>query len=131
MRTFTLFILMALNILTAISLETQMGTGYLVEIFFILVIIAASTTTLIGAWQEKRWSYPTATILFSASLANTIWLYFATKTITGFAFGVLINSAGVVLSILSIKNTSWARILETYGEAETKKPKKKKKRRKR
>lgn len=125
MKVVTTAILIALSLLTALILETNLHKYVAVEIILIGAGIFISLIILFGLWIETDWAYPLAIIFFSVAAANLLWMFLSTKTFLTFAFGVLVNVSGLVICIASIKqSTPLGQALETYEAKQD--PKKKK-----
>ena len=121
-KLFVIIILLGLSMATALLLESKMTTGYMMELVLILISIIFVTGILFGLWIEEPWAYPLSMLLFAASLANIVWLFVETKVFLTFAFGLLVNVAGLVMCIASLSQLEDLKSLETY-EIEKKKRK--------
>ena len=132
-RTIALIIFLVLNFILAILLESKMTANYTLELVIIVIGILLSIAVLLGMSFEARWSWPVSTILFSAFLANAIFLYIASNEFVAFTGLVLVNTLGLLTSVLSIGDYDDfvdEDALETYHEehnvqVEYKAPKKK------
>lgn len=96
-------ILLGLSLMTALLLESQIGSGVKYQLIFILVGILLSAGVLVGFMSQSSWAYPLAILMFVLSLANVLWLFAATRSLLGFAFGILVNVIGLVLCLVSIE----------------------------
>lgn len=96
-------ILLGLSLLTALLLESRMGSGVKVELVLILVGILLSVAVLFGLMTERAWAYPLGILMFVLSLANILWLFAVTRSLLGFAFGLLVNIVGLVLCLVSLE----------------------------
>lgn len=114
MRVLAIVILMAIGLGATLMLTSQMTGYWWIEW---LVLMAAGLFILamfFGLWVDAEWAYPMATVLFALSLANMLWLYTKTYNFTVFAFGLLANIAGVVLSLTGIGAPEEKDEIETY-----------------
>ncbi len=108
-------ILLGLSFFVALKLESQMATGYMGELVLIILGLIFMSGIIFGLWIEAEWAYSFGIIFFAAALANLLWLFFTTKIFLTFAFGLLVNVAGLVISLVSIESeTPWEEALETY-----------------
>jgi len=123
MKTFSTTILLGLSLLTALTLEAEMTSGFIAELVLILIGAILTGGILFGIWIEEEWVYPAGMLLFAAFLANLLWLFFATKIFLTFAFGLLVNVAGLVICLVSTEKTIWEE-LETYDLRAAKKKRK-------
>ncbi len=124
MSVFMTIILLGLNLFAALLLETRMPKYYGWEMLFICILGLFTFAVLFGLWIDEPWAYPMSSILFAASLANVIWLFYLTSTFLTSAFALLVNIAGLVICLASIQNAdSSAASLETY-DAPSKRKKK-------
>ena len=114
MKIFVSVILLGLSLLTALLLESQMGAQYITELVLILIGIIITAGILFGLWIEEPWAYTLATIVFAAGLINLIWIYSATKNTLMFSFGILVNVAGLVMCLASVRQSVSDLALETY-----------------
>lgn len=102
-RFWAVLAILALNILGAIFLETKMTALFAAELAIILIAIILSAIVLIGIATETKWAWPVATLFFALSLANLVFLLLATRAFGTFAFLLLVNVVGLLVSVLSIK----------------------------
>ncbi len=107
-------ILLGLSLFTGLVLETRMGTGYTIQLVIILIGIILTAGIIFGLWMDAEWAYPLSTLVFALSLANLVWQFSATKAFLPFAFGLLVNVAGLVMCIASVGNAMSMHELETY-----------------
>ncbi len=121
MKIFTTTILLALSLLTALLFETKMSIGNAFELLAIVVGIIIAFGILFSLWIEAEWAYPLAILFFAAATANLLWLHLELKTFLLFAFGLLVNVAGMVVAFASIENEQWEEPLETYEIKDKKK----------
>ena len=101
-RTIALIIFLVLNFILAIFLESQLKANYAFELVVIVIGILLSIALLLGMSFEALWAWPVATILFSAFLANAVFLYVASSAFIVFTALVLVNTLGLLTSVLSI-----------------------------
>ncbi|MBW2969791.1 hypothetical protein KY309_01665 [Candidatus Woesearchaeota archaeon] len=106
-------ILLGLSLLTALVLESYLKTGYAVQLVLILIGIILTAGIIFGLWIELEWAYPFTMLFFALALADMVWMFAETKAFLPFAFGLLVNVAGLVLCIASIETTALQE-LETY-----------------
>jgi len=97
-----MIIFLVLNFILAILLESKLKTNYTFELVVIVIGILLSIAMLLGMSFEANWSWPLATILFSLFLANSIYLYVFTSAFVAFTALVLVNTLGLLTSVLSI-----------------------------
>ena len=119
-KLFVITILLGLSLFTALLLESRMTTGFIVELVLILIGIILTAGIVFGLWIEEPWTYPLTIIIFAASLANLIWLFSATHVFLTFAFGLLVNVAGLVMCLVSMEKIVSQQTLETYEISERK-----------
>ncbi|OYT32765.1 hypothetical protein DRJ22_00850 [Candidatus Woesearchaeota archaeon] len=117
MRVLAIVILMGLNLATALMLESKVGAFYWVELLLILVAMGVIGVQFLAMWLEAEWSYPLATILFSLSLVNLLWLYSSVSWFKVFAAGVVFNLLGIIISSVGVKKED-EQELETYDDEE-------------
>ena len=140
-RVFVILMLLALNFVGAVFLETKMANFFSLELIIIIIGFVITLIAIAGLAFETSWAWPLTTILFAAALANTLFLYFNIHAILTFAGMTLFNTMGLLISIVSIKEpedfTSDSAPLETYYPPEDavkvetkKKPAKKRKKKK-
>lgn len=122
MRSISTILLLGLSLFTALILETKMSAGFTAELIIILLSIIFMAGVIFGLWIDAEWAYPLASILFAAGLANLAWLFYHTHSFLAFAFGLLVNVAGLVLCIINNDEPprSYAATLETYDIADIK-----------
>ena len=94
-------LLIALSLGTALFIELDMMQGILELVLLIIGVIAAAFVVY-GLWYNTYWSGPATTILFSAFLANVLYLFLSTHALLPFIFALLVNVAGMVLSVMSV-----------------------------
>lgn len=124
-KSFVITILLGLSLLTALMLESRMTHYFALELVLILIGIILMTGIIFGFWIEEPWAYPLTTILFAAALVNLAWLFFLTKAFLTFAFGLIVNVAGLVLCLVNMERAVELQELETYeASAKKKKPRK-------
>ena len=113
-KIFVLVILLGLSLFTALLLEAKMTSGFVPELVLILIGIILTAGIVFGLWIEEPWAYPLAIVLFAASLINLLWLFSNTNTFLTFAFGLLVNVAGLVICMASMERIEMLDSLETY-----------------
>jgi len=143
-RTITIILLIFLNFLGAMFIETKLQTNFTLELVFIVVGLILAFGVIIGIGLNLRWAWPMATIMFALFLANAVFLYLNQHAFLTFALMMFFNTIGLLISVVSIEEeddfTEENYPIETYDfdeephsfvydvKAETKKaPKKKKK----
>jgi len=104
-------LLMGLSLFTTIHQQTTMQNGYIISFLGTLATIMLMIATIFLLWIEEPIGYTVSTALFTLAILNTAWLFYKINTFTVFAFGLLINTAGLVLSIT---RTEENQELETY-----------------
>ena len=109
-----LSILIGLSLFVALILESRMTTGHIGELVLIILGIFFMTVILFGLWIEANWGYSLGLLLFAVSLANLVWLFFNTQAFLTFAFGLLVNVAGLVICLASLEKSMPWEELETY-----------------
>ncbi len=120
MKSFVITILVGLSLFTALMLESRMTANFAIELVLILIGAILMTGIIFGFWIEEPWAYPLTTILFAAALVNLVWLFFSTSSFLTFAFGLLVNVAGLVMCLAGMERPMDLQELETY-EAKRKK----------
>ncbi len=133
MKSLATIILLGISLLTALLLESSMTGGYAAQLAMIIVGIILTTGVIFGLWIEAEWSYPLGLIIFAAALANLLWLFKLTNNQLTFVFGILVNVAGLVMCLVSLKEIpEWAQLetyeVKHYEPAPAKKAKKKRRR---
>lgn len=122
MKSFVITILLGLSLFTALMLESRMDSNFAIELVLVLIGAILMAGVIFGFWIEEPWVYPLTTVLFAAALVNLVWLFFSTKAFLTFAFGLLVNVAGLVMCLVGIERAVELQELETY-EARKKKKK--------
>ena len=111
---FALVVLLALSFISALLFGPKLESAIL-ELVLLLIGIIASGFVLYGLLKETNWAWPAATILFSALLANIVYLFLSTGDFLLFAVSLIINTAGMVLTMLAVEDGFlWSTGLETY-----------------
>lgn len=114
-------LLIGLSLFTALILETKMSTHYTAELVIILIGLIFLAGVIFGLWIDAEWAYPLASVMFAVGLANLIWLFSATGAFLPFAFGLIVNVAGLVMCIVgTTSEPSSVQRLETYDIDEIK-----------
>ena len=103
-RIIAVLVFLVLNFVLAILLESKLTSSFTFELVFIVIGIILSIAMLLGMSFETNWAWPLATILFSAFLANAVFLYIGTDAFVGFTGLVLVNVLGLLMSVLSIRD---------------------------
>ena len=107
-------VLLGLSLLTALGLESRMSEGIAAELTVIFLGSLFSGAILFGLLTRKQWAYPLSALLFVLFLANLLWLFISTRELLGFAFGILVNIAGIIVCLMSMEyGRSFG--LETYN----------------
>jgi uncharacterized membrane protein len=114
MKSFVITILLGLSFFTALMLESNMGTHFAIELVLILIGTILMAGIIFGFWIEEPWAYPLTTIVFAAALINLVWLFYSTNAFLTFAFGLLVNVAGLVMCLVGIERAMDFQELETY-----------------
>ncbi len=122
MKPFIITILIGLSLFNALMLESRMGANFALELVLILIGAILMAGIIFGLWIEELWAYPLTMIVFAAALINLAWLFYSTQAFLTFAFGLLVNVAGLVICLVGLEQPMEIQELETY---ET--PKKRKK----
>ena len=107
-------ILLALSLMTALVLESRIGSGVKVQLVLILIGILLSAGILFGLIMRHSWTYPPGILMFVLSLANLLWLFAVTHSLLGLAFGILVNVVGLVLCLVSIDTAEVEPYTEDY-----------------
>jgi len=128
-KVFTTVILLGLSLFTALLLESRMGAGFIGELVAVLIGVILSLGLLFGLWTDADWTYSLATVIFAAALGNLLFLFVSTKAFLVFAFGLIVNIAGLVICLVSVTDHLEYTGLETYEMSEKSKKTKRKKRR--
>lgn len=124
MKYFAIIILLGLNLLTTLFLQSFLPTGYVLPLVLILIGTILMAGTIFGLWIEEQWAYSLATIIFAASLIHIAWLFYNAQAFLTFAFGLLVNIAGLVLCLVNSSPDEWQE-LETYEIEQAAKKRKK------
>jgi len=125
-RLLTILAVLVLNFIGTIFLETKLEQHATLELVIVVVGIILSIIALIGIAAESRWSWPFATILFSLSLANVLFLHVNIGAMGTFLALLAVNIFGMLIAIISIEDVASAvgaiapdsAPLETYAEEE-------------
>ena len=102
-RTIAIIVLLFLNFLGAIFLETKLTTYFTLELVFIVIGLIRALGMILGLGLELNWGWPLATIAFSLYLANAVFLYVHTKSFLVFALMLFFNTIGLLISVISIR----------------------------
>ncbi len=105
-RLFTMMVVLVLNLVGMIFLETKMVDYAVLELVIIVVAVILSILALIGIAAESGWSWPFATILFSLLLANAVFLFATVGAFVTFVLLIIVNIFGLLVSVLSIGDVS-------------------------
>jgi hypothetical protein len=125
MKFFTIIILLGLSLFTTLLFESRLITGYAIQLVLVLIGIILTAGIIFGLWIEEPWATPLTTIVFAASLANLVWLFAKTEVFLTFAFGLLVNVAGIVVCMAGMEKATPLQELETYHTGNDKKKKRK------
>lgn len=101
-RTISIVVLLFLNFIGAIYLETKLSTNYTLELVFIVLGLILALAVILGLGLELKWGWPVATIAFSLYLANALFLYISTKAFLAFALMLFFNTVALLISVISI-----------------------------
>ena len=101
-RTVAVIILLSLNFLGAIFLETKLKTNFTLELVFIVIGLIIAFGVILGLGLELKWAWPLSTIMFSLYLANTVFLYMNQKAFMTFGLMLFFNTIGLLVSVISI-----------------------------
>ncbi len=123
MKSFVITILLGLSLFTALMLESNMTANFAVELVLILIGTILMAGIIFGFWIEEPWAYPLTTILFAAAMVNLVWAFISTNAFLTFAFGLLVNVAGLVMCLVSLERSMEMHELETYERSGSKKRK--------
>ena len=96
-------ILLALSLMTALLLESRITSGVKYQLVFIFLGILVSAAIVFGLIMQRAWAYPLGIVVFVLSLANILWLFVASRSLLGFAFGILVNVIGLVICLLNLE----------------------------
>ena len=117
-RTITIIVLLFINFLGAIFIETKLTNYYMPELAFIVIGLILAMGVILGLGLELKWGWQISTIAFSLYLANTVFLYVASKQFLVFAIMLFFNTIGLLISVISIQEkddfTEEEAPLETY-----------------
>lgn len=127
-RLLTVLAVMVMSFIGTIFLESKMQQYAALELVIIVVAILLSILALVGIAAESRWAYPFATIWFSLSLANSVFLFINVPAFVTFLLLLAVNIFGLLVAILSIEDavdavgnwnpeTAGMTPLETYAAA--------------
>jgi hypothetical protein len=114
MKPFVITILLGLSLFTALMLESRMTEYFALELVLILIGSILMAGIIFGLWIEEPWAYPLTMIVFAAALINLAWMFYSTKAFLTFAFGLLVNVAGLVMCLVGAEQSMELRELETY-----------------
>ena len=117
-RTIAIILLIFLNFLGAIFLETKLKTNFTLELVFIVIGLIIAFGVILGLGMNLKWAWPLTTIMFSLYLANTVFLYLNQKAVITFGLMLFFNTIGLLISVISISEdddfTEEDAPLETY-----------------
>ena len=128
-RLWTILVVMVLSFIGTIFLETKLQQYATLELVIIVVGILLSLIALVGIAGESRWAWPFATVLFSLSLANIVFVHVNVGAFLTFVLLLIVNIFGMLIAVLSIEDiaepapalagvdTSDMTPLETYAAA--------------
>ena len=102
-RLLIILILLLLNFLAAIYLETRMANNYALELFLIVLGLIIAAIMLIGIIFDTKWAWALTTIFFAASLANAVFLYISVRSFLVFAGLLFVNLLGLLVAVVSIR----------------------------
>jgi hypothetical protein len=122
-------ILLGLNLLISLFLETKLKTYFGLELVLVLLGIILSALVLGSISRKESWSWPSATVLFAALLGNLVFLFLQTRTFLLFIVGVVLTVVGLATSVLSVPDANgnehfYDAPVETYGKTNKKARKK-------
>jgi hypothetical protein len=117
-RTITIILLIFLNFLGAMFIETKLQTSFTLELMFIVVGLILAFGVIIGIGLNLRWAWPMATIMFALFLANAVFLYINQRAFLTFVLMMFFNTIGLLISVVSIEEeddfTEEQQPVETY-----------------
>lgn len=117
-RTITIILLIFLNFLGAMFIETKLKTNFTLELVFIVIGLIIAFGVIIGIGMNLNWAWPMSTIMFSLFLANAVFLYLNQKAFLTFALMMFFNTVGLLIAVISIEEeddfTEENYPLETY-----------------
>ncbi|MBW2985970.1 hypothetical protein KY333_01235 [Candidatus Woesearchaeota archaeon] len=117
-RTITIILLIFLNFLGAMFIETKLQTNFTLELVFIVVGLILAFGVIIGIGLNLKWAWPMATIMFALFLANAVFLYVNQKAFLTFVLMMFFNTIGLLISVVSIEEeddfTEEQHPVETY-----------------
>lgn len=101
----TILIILVINFILMIFLETKLEKFFVLELVIIVVGILLALILLAGLAAKAKWAWPFATIFFSLSLANTIFLFWNIKAWISFLLLLFFNTFGLLMSAVSEEET--------------------------
>ena len=114
-RLIAILILLILNLMAAIFLQTKLANYFNLELIFVILLIIIGIILLIGIGLNARWVWPITTLYFAASMANLLFLFLSTDAIITFLGGIFVNLIGMMIAILSITRGVESNPMESYN----------------
>jgi hypothetical protein len=102
-RTIAILLLIFLNFLGVLFLETKLKTNFTLELVFIVIGLIIAFGVILGLGLKLKWGWPLAAIMFSLYLANTVFLYWNIKAFLTFGLLLFFNTIGLLIAVVSIQ----------------------------
>ncbi len=119
-------ILVILNLVFSLRLESRMKFGNNLELIALAILLLLSLIGLISVYFNKRWAWQTMLVAFALNTANQIWQYTAVGGSMTFWTGILFNVFGMLVALLGMEMYIPETTEEDTVEEEPKKRKKSK-----
>lgn len=100
-KLFTTLVIVVLNLALWIFLETKLERFFTLELVLVVLGILLSLILLVSITTRARWAWAFGTIFFSLALANSLFLFWNTRAWGSFLLLLLLNTFGLLMSILS------------------------------
>ncbi len=113
----TSLILLFIQFLGAMKLQTMLRAYSQVESLILVVGLIVSIIAIIGITVNTKWGWPLMLMVFSGSMANFIWLY--TQTPLSFTIGISMLVAVISIMMAFVAVDLWEP--DEEWEEETKK----------
>lgn len=96
------YLLLLFNITVMFLLQNKLNnkSGELGELVFIFLALIFAFIILKGLNDDSVWTWPSMIVFLAICLANSVYLFMATKHATYFVATVIANLVGMVLSMV-------------------------------
>jgi hypothetical protein len=115
-RLFTILVVLVLNFVGTVFLESRLEKYAGLEVAIIVIGVLLSVIALAGIAGGAGWAWPFATILFSLSLANVLFLHVNVGAFITFMLLAFVNIVGLLASIFSVEDAISSAAAEAIAE---------------